>query len=97
MVAVDVAEAQRILPALLDRVEAGEEIAISRDGRVVAALVNPDALRTRQGRVATMWEQAARIREWMDAGRDEPIPDEGMSVEYAEELVREIRDGRDAR
>jgi antitoxin (DNA-binding transcriptional repressor) of toxin-antitoxin stability system len=43
-VPVTVSEARAALPRLLDRVEAGEEIEVTRHGRVVAVLVRPDTL-----------------------------------------------------
>jgi antitoxin (DNA-binding transcriptional repressor) of toxin-antitoxin stability system len=36
------------LPEVLDRVERGEEITITRHGRPAAVLLRPDALRTRR-------------------------------------------------
>ncbi|WP_434056376.1 type II toxin-antitoxin system Phd/YefM family antitoxin [Georgenia sunbinii] len=59
MVTISASVARQTLPAQLDRVEAGEEVAITRHGRVVAVLVRPDALRAR--RAPEAWRQADRI------------------------------------
>ncbi|HEV2646851.1 MAG TPA: type II toxin-antitoxin system prevent-host-death family antitoxin [Acidobacteriaceae bacterium] len=52
-------EAKNRLGALLDRVEAGEEVLITRHGRPVARLV-PNVDRGKQARA---WEAVERIRE----------------------------------
>jgi prevent-host-death family protein len=44
-----VTEAQANLSEVLDRVERGEEITITRHGRAVAVVLQPDALPTRRG------------------------------------------------
>ena len=41
-----VSAARAILPELLDRVERGEKITITRHGRDAAVLLRPDAVRT---------------------------------------------------
>lgn len=51
-------EAEAALNPLLDRVEGGQESAITRDGRVVARLLPVDGT----SRLATGWAAAARIR-----------------------------------
>ena len=42
-------EARARLPEILDRVEAGEEITITRHGRPAAVLLRPDTVRVRRG------------------------------------------------
>jgi prevent-host-death family protein len=41
---VPITEAQRDLPQLIDSASAGEEIVITRDGRLVARLTGPDTV-----------------------------------------------------
>jgi len=53
-------EAKNKLGSLLDRVEAGEEVLITRHGRPVARLVPPSVHLDKQARA---WEAAQRIRE----------------------------------
>lgn len=92
---ISASEARQTLPAQLDRVEAGEEVQITRHGRVVAVLVRPEVLRTRRAREA--WAEADRIGEMLERARHEPLKRAPMVPGRAEELVAEIRAGREAR
>jgi prevent-host-death family protein len=93
---VPVSEARATLPELLDRVEGGEEITITRHGTPVAVLVRPSALRARK--TAKAFEGAAEIGRRLEAARGRPLDrTKGITSEYAEELVAWIREGRDAR
>jgi antitoxin (DNA-binding transcriptional repressor) of toxin-antitoxin stability system len=95
MAIMTVSEARASLPELLTRVEAGEEVTITRHGRPVAVLVRPDVLRPR---AAAVIEEAARLHETLMAARDEELSVEpGLTPEWAEELINEIRAGRDSR
>ena len=95
MVTLSVSEARAALPQVLDRVEAGEEVVLTRHGRQVAVIVRPDALRVR--RAGPALEAAATIRERLEAARRSPLPERGLSPERAEALAAEVRAGRDAR
>ena len=88
-------EARATLPQVLDRVEAGEEVVVTRHGRQVAVIVRPDALRVR--RAGAVLDAAARVRERLEAARRAPLPKEGLSPGRANALVKDIRAGRDAR
>lgn len=78
MTAVGAFEAETHLPTLLERVEAGETIVITRDGQPVAHLVPPPH-RTRKPDAALLiaqWRQARkglslgmRIKDAVHAGR----------------------------
>ncbi|MBS1673586.1 MAG: type II toxin-antitoxin system Phd/YefM family antitoxin [Actinobacteria bacterium] len=93
---ISASDARQTLPALLDRVEAGEDLAISRHGRVIAVLVKPERLRSR--RAADAWKVADDLGQRLEAARSQPLSVEpALSHEYAEELIDWIRDGRDAR
>ena len=95
MAIMTVSEARAALPELLTRVEAGEEVTITRHGRPVAVVVRPDVLRPR---AAVVIEEAARLHEMLVAARDDDLDDgPGLTSEYAEELIRESRAGRDSR
>jgi antitoxin (DNA-binding transcriptional repressor) of toxin-antitoxin stability system len=95
MAIMTVSEARASLPELLTRVEAGEEVTITRHGRPVAVLVRPDVLRPR---AQVVIEQAAQLHEMLLAAADEELSVEpGLTPERAEELVREIRADRDSR
>lgn len=93
-------DARSSLAALLDRVAQGEEITVTRHGRPAAVLVHPDSLRRR--RTADLDRRVERLQGVFDIVRRErdlgatPAPiakDDG----WAEETVRSIREGRDAR
>lgn len=87
--------ARQTLPAQLDLVEGGEEVAITRHGRIVAVLVNPEVLRTR--RTSGAWLRADAIAALLSAARAEDVPAPSISPERAEALVAEIRADRDSR
>lgn len=92
--ALTVTEARATLPGLLDRVDAGEEITITRHGRPVAVVVRPDRLKVR--RDTTLRTEAKAIGELLDVGRRTAISDtRGLSAEAAEDLVAEVRRDRD--
>jgi antitoxin (DNA-binding transcriptional repressor) of toxin-antitoxin stability system len=90
-----VSEARASLPELLTRVEAGEEVTITRHGRPVAVLVRPDVLRPRAQVVID--EAVGLHKELMAAADDELSVAPGLTPEWAEELISEIRAGRDSR
>jgi len=90
-----VSEARAALPELLNRVEGGEEVTITRHGKAVAVLVRPDALRSRSRAVQ---EDADRVRGLLAAAAAEPLPGPGgLTAERAEELIAAVRAGRDGR
>ena len=96
MASMTVSEARAALPELLSRVEEGEEVTITRHGRPVAVLVRPDALRSR--RASAVLDDAQRIHELLTQAAAAPLPEgAGLTAQRAEELIGEIRAGRDAR
>jgi len=91
-----VSEARAALPAILDRVTAGEEVTITRHGRPVAVVVRPDILRVRRADEALA--TAATVRAVLDRGRRERLrfrPE--LSEERAAVLAAEVRAGRSGR
>lgn len=89
-------QARAALPEILDRVKAGEEITITRHGEPVAVVVRPDSLRSR--RTDRMLAGVEQIQEALERGRATPLFETGpISEEFAEELIAEIRAGRDRR
>lgn len=91
-----VSEARAALPEVLDRVDRGEEITITRHGRPVAIMVRPDALRSRHAEKAL--RTAEQIRAGLAVGRRTFLSRAtGITAERAEELVNAIRTDRDAR
>ena len=96
MTTMSASEARAALPELLNRVEDGEEVTITRHGQPVAVLVRPDALRVR--RAETALDDAARIHDLLAEAAAAPLPQgSGLTEQRAEELIAEIRAGRDAR
>jgi antitoxin (DNA-binding transcriptional repressor) of toxin-antitoxin stability system len=95
MTSMTVSEARAALPDLLRRVESGEEVTITRHGRAVAVLVRPDVLRSRS---RSALQDAERIHELLAAAAAESLPAEpGLTAQRAEELIAEIRAGRERR
>lgn len=93
---VTVTEARKTLPQLLDRVLAGDEVTITRHGQPVAVVLRPDKVRSR--RIEKLLADAQKVREGLERGRNTPLRERGtLSIEYAEELVAEVRAGRDTR
>ena len=89
-------EARAALPALLSRVEDGEEVTITRHGRPVAVLIRPDALRVRRAEVVL--DDAAWIHNLLAEAAAAPLPQgTGLTEQRAEELIAEIRASRDVR
>jgi prevent-host-death family protein len=82
---IGAAEAASQLASLLDRVEAGEELAITRHGRVIAHLIPPSpAVDSTQGQQASERLRELRrgvtlggisLRELIDEGRDRRAPE----------------------
>lgn len=96
MITISASEARQTLPEQLDRVEAGEQVTITRHGRPVAVLVRPDALRS--PRTAQIWAEADALGERLEAARKRPLGElKGISTETAEEILEYIRAGRESR
>jgi antitoxin (DNA-binding transcriptional repressor) of toxin-antitoxin stability system len=96
MTSMSASEARAALPELLNRVEDGEEVTITRHGRAVAVLVRPDALRVRRAEVVL--GEAVGIHNLLAEAAATPLPEgRGLTEQRAEELIAEIRAGRDVR
>ncbi len=90
-----VSEARAELPELLTRVEGGEEVTITRHGRVVAVVVRPDVLRAR--RRTAVADRAGLVHDLLAEARGTALAPAGLSADRAEELVSQIRAGRQSR
>ena len=94
MAHMSVSEARASLPDVLDRVEAGEEVTITRHGRPVAVVVGVDVLRGRRAQQALA--VANDVRAMLERGRRTRLSATAvLSPDRAEELVAAIRAGRD--
>lgn len=88
-----VSEARAVLPQLLDRVTAGEEVTITRHGKPAAVLVRPDTLRARRADEALA--AARRVGDALKQGRTSPLPARStLRQDRADALIKEIRAGR---
>lgn len=89
-----ISEARTTLPEVLDRVDKGEEITITRHGQPLAAIVRPDTLRSR--RTERAFSAAERTRMALSIGGRSPLSlVQGITADRAEELVSSIRTDRD--
>lgn len=92
---ISASDARQTLPAQLDRVEAGERVAITRHGRVVAVLVRPDVLLATRSPEA--WAAADHIEALLTRARDEPLLPASISEARADELIASIQADRSSR
>lgn len=92
MVTISASTARQTLPAQLDRVAQGEEVAITRHGRVVAVLVSPEALRAR--RAPQMWERADELGARLASLRAQPASPAEIEPTRVDELTAEAQHSR---
>ncbi|MGH9112299.1 MAG: type II toxin-antitoxin system Phd/YefM family antitoxin [Acidimicrobiales bacterium] len=96
MAIMTASEARTHLPELLDRVEAGEEITITRHGKPAVVVLRHDAVRVRRARRA--YAEAEKLHAELEHARRRPLRSvPGITREFAEELIAEIRSDRDTR
>ncbi len=69
---------------------------ITRHGRAVAVVVRPDIM-WHLSRSDDLTAQAEQLQRVIQAAGEQEMPPGGISIEYAEELVADIRAGRDSR
>jgi prevent-host-death family protein len=93
MAQLSVSEARATLPEVLDRVERGEEITITRHGRPVAVLLRPDSVRMRRAEQAI--GRAAEVAALVSAGREQPLPAPAVSADRARAWAEAVRADRD--
>lgn len=96
MAVMTVSEARAALPEVLNRVEAGEQVTITRHGRAVAVVVRPDIMWSLSG-AGEITAQAEQLERIIKAAGERDMSSGGLSIEYAEELVADIRAGRESR
>ncbi len=96
MTAISISEARATLPDLVDRVQSGEEVTLTRHGVPVAVLVSPTSLRTR--RVTTAFQLATEIGRLLDEAGLEPLANStSVDTATAERWVAELHAERQAR
>jgi antitoxin (DNA-binding transcriptional repressor) of toxin-antitoxin stability system len=95
MAVMTVSEARAALPEVLNRVEDGEEITITRHGRPVAVIVRPDIMRSRS-RAESLLVEADKLHRMIEEAGQREMSADGLTTEYAEELIAHIRADRDS-
>ena len=97
MITVTVTEMRANLRAIIERVKDGQEIKITQNGEVVAALLHPEKLRRRLRTPSTI--AAEKLQARLEKLRDDhpPLSRGGLEPTRAEELVRQLREDRDSR
>ena len=95
MLTISASRARQTLPEQLTRAESGEEVAITRHGRVVAVLVSPTTLKRR--RAARAFDRAQQIEDRLAAARLQPLNAQAMGSGRAEELVATVEESRSTR
>ncbi len=90
-----VSEARAALPDVIQRVTDGEEITVTRHGTPVAVVVRPDALRSR--RAGPTLSRAEQIHKLLTAAGKAPLSAPSLTEDRADELIRDVRAGREAR
>ena len=97
MTQMNVTQVRSKFREVLERVGKGEDIEITQDGKVVAALLHPERARLRRTTLAL--ERAEQMRKDFEVARsslNREKPDFGtLSVTFANELVGDIRAERD--
>jgi len=88
-----VSEARALLPQIVSRVLAGEEITLTRHGQAVAVVIRPDRLRARRAEGALA--RAAEVHEAIATGRTRPLG--SISCATAEDLRQDVRRSRTSR
>ena len=92
MTVISVSELRANLKNVLERVKRGEEVRLTQNGEVVAAVLHPDRLRWRAETPNTL--AAERLLDEFN-GPLEPLPEPSLSPAEGEALVAEIREARD--
>ena len=89
-------EAKTKLAELLDKVEAGETVTITRHGKPVAVIVRPESLRARRAEEALA--VATSVGGILEKGRTKRLRRRPrMTEERAAELAAEVRNARSSR
>lgn len=90
---VTVSKARSLLPQIVQRVLAGEEITLTRHGQPVAVVLRPDRLRAR--RAQTALSRAAEVHEAITTGRTRPLA--SISPLTADSALRDVKRSRASR
>lgn len=95
MAYLTVSEARADIHKMLDAVERGDEVTLTRYGKAVAVVIRPDLVRVR--RLGAALATAAEIQAKLESGRTSPLSGLGLTAERADELAEEVRADRSGR
>ena len=88
-------EARASLPQILDQVELGAEVTLTRHGKPVAIIVHPEALVNRRIDAQAL-ATSQRVRRLIHDARSRPLAEAGtLSVTDADALAATVRADRD--
>ena len=87
---ITVSDARALLPQIVQRVLAGEEITLTRHGEPVAVVIRPDRLRTRRADAALA--VAADLHEVLETGRERPLGT--LSPAMADAVLGDVKRSR---
>ena len=87
---ITVSAARGLLPQIVQRVLAGEEVTLTRHGQPVAVVVRPDRLRAR--RADSALAVAADLHEVLETGRERPLGT--LSPTLADAVLRDVKRSR---
>ncbi len=90
-----VSKARAVLPHILERVQAGEEVTITRHGEPVAVIVRPDTLRAR--RADQRLSEADRVRDLIAASRRAKLHPPALTERQADALLADVQAARSER
>ena len=88
---ITVSEARAALPQLIEAVQRGEEVTLTRHGIAVAVLLRPDRVRAR--RAEALLDEANALHDELEQARL-AAPGPGLSKRRADELVADVRASR---
>ena len=89
-----ITEARAALPTIVNRVAHGEDVALTRHGKVVAVVVSPE--RVKMQRMLRVQVEANALRAEINAARHEPLVAAPGDRAWAQQMVDELRADRDA-
>jgi len=92
---MSMSEVRAELPRVLDRVEAGEDIVVTRHGKPVAVVVRLDRVRARAAESAYAVADDLDVR--IEQARRAPLPAPSLSNATARDLVADVDRSRGPR
>ncbi len=96
VMSIPVTQARAELPRILEMIEDGDEVTLTRHGRPVAVIVRPDTLRTR--RTADTDAVIDKLSDMLNTDSRQPLHGSAMlSPKDGEQLLQEVASSRSGR